>query len=147
MGAERLAVPSGARPPTAPLGLASARGFTLIELLAVIAIVGVLATLICLLVRRVEERNRCSRARAQIEQMQNAIQDYRAQQGTFPQSLAERDFTNRLPRGFDFDASGVPVDPWKQLYVYSTTNELYALSSAGPDGLQSNDDDIVAGRF
>jgi len=145
MGAERLAVPSGARPPTAPLGLASARGFTLIELLAVIAIVGVLVTLICLLVRRVEERNRCSRARAQIEQMQNAIQDYRAQQGAFPAALA--DIAGRLPRGFDFATNGVPVDPWRQAYNYSTTDERYELSSAGPDETSGTDDDIAAGRF
>jgi type II secretion system protein G len=123
----------------------SRSGFTLIELIAVAAIVGVLVTLIGILVQRVGERNRCSLARAQIEQIQDALQDHRVRQGELPATLVE--VAARLPRGFAFATNGLPVDPWSQPYAYSLNGERFDLRSIGPDAATDTADDIVAGRY
>lgn len=62
------------------------RGFTLIELLIVIAIIGVLATLLMVNFVGVRQRARDAQRKSDIRQIQSALELYRADQGVYPVS-------------------------------------------------------------
>lgn len=59
-------------------------GFTLIELLIVIAIIGILATLLMSNFIGVRQRARDGKRKSDISQMQAALEQYRADHGTYP---------------------------------------------------------------
>lgn len=58
-------------------------GFTLIELLIVIAIVGILSTLVIVNLINVRERARDAQRKSDLRQMQSALELYRADQGSY----------------------------------------------------------------
>ena len=66
------------------LNLKSSFGFTLIELLIVIAIIGVLATILLANFIGVRQRSRDAQRKADLRQIQSAIELYKADQGTYP---------------------------------------------------------------
>lgn len=59
-------------------------GFTIIELLIVIAIIGVLATMVIFSVRAAEERGRDAKRQADMAQLQKALAYYHAETGAYP---------------------------------------------------------------
>ncbi len=59
-------------------------GFTLIELLIVIAIIGVLATILLANFIGVRQRSRDAQRKADLRQIQGAIELYKADQGVYP---------------------------------------------------------------
>ena len=63
---------------------ASRRGFTLIELLAVMAIILLLAGLILNIAGNAQYKAAMSRANAEIKQMENAMESYKVDNGTYP---------------------------------------------------------------
>lgn len=65
----------------------SDKGFTLIELLVVIAIIGVLSTFLMTNYVGVRERGRDTQRKADLRQIQSALELYRSDQGTYPASL------------------------------------------------------------
>lgn len=65
----------------------TSRGFTLIELLVVIAILGILAGLIMTNFVGVRQRGRDAQRKANIRQIQAALELYRADQGIYPATL------------------------------------------------------------
>ncbi|TVR49891.1 MAG: prepilin-type N-terminal cleavage/methylation domain-containing protein [Puniceicoccaceae bacterium] len=73
-------------------------GFTLIELLAVIAIIGILAGITFGLVSYVAERNRGSRATAELAALATALEAYRAQFGDYPYSNTSHTGTDQIVR-------------------------------------------------
>lgn len=44
------------------------------------------------------------------------------------------------------DFSGVPTDPWGNLYYLQSSRRNFTVGSAGPDGVQGNEDDIRVTR-
>ncbi len=68
------------------LNLKSSFGFTLIELLIVIAIIGVLATILLVNFMGVRQRTRDAQRKADLRQIQSAIELYKADQSTYPAS-------------------------------------------------------------
>ena len=62
------------------------KGFTLIELLIVIAIVGVLATLLMVNFVGVRQRARDAQRKSDLRQMQSALEIYRADNSSYPAS-------------------------------------------------------------
>jgi general secretion pathway protein G len=60
------------------------KGFTLIELLIVIAIIGVLATLLMVNFVGVRQRARDAQRKSDLRQIQSALELYRADQGVYP---------------------------------------------------------------
>lgn len=44
------------------------------------------------------------------------------------------------------DYSGLPEDPWDNIYYLSEGRRDYTVGSMGPDGLQGTDDDIAVTR-
>lgn len=119
----------------------------MIELLVVVIIAFLLLALFGVLWRNLDERNRKSRAQAQLAYLQNALQDYRNEIGAYPPTLDL--ITNRLPRTFTtFSTNGAPLDPWDVAYSYVTNDLTYTLYSCGPDTNETTAaDNIYPGRF
>jgi len=130
-------------------------GFTLIELLTVIMIISVLAGLLIGVVRYARFAAKRAHARAEIEELHKAIQNFQLSQGYYPTDL----FTirTRLQQGFltngaSSAASFEVLDPWQNPYRYNvlsqTAVELY---STGPElgnwpGSPFTEDDIHSGK-
>lgn len=60
------------------------RGFTLVELLIVIAIIGILTTLLTANFVGVRQRARDAQRKSDLRQLQSALELYRSDQGTYP---------------------------------------------------------------
>jgi len=107
------------------------KGFTLIELLIVIAIIGVLATLLMVNFVGVRQRARDAQRKADLRQIQSALELYRADQGVYPVSgVGNGNFPSTCGNKF-VSADGaitymtkVPCDPFGTDY-YNTGNYLY----------------------
>lgn len=123
-----------------------ARGFTLIELMVVLVILGVLAGLIVPRIMGRPEEARRMKAKIQIQSIETALQLYKLDNGSYPtteqglQALVEAPPAGELARawrdGGYLEKGRVPLDPWKNEYVYLSpgTNGEYDLVSFGADG-------------
>jgi general secretion pathway protein G len=80
------------------------KGFTLIELLVVIAIIGILSTLLMSNFIGVRQRARDGRRKADISQIQAALEQYRSDQGSYPP-------TNAFPQTCQTTGNGSLQDP------------------------------------
>ena len=122
------------------------RGFTLIELMVVIAILGILATIVVpRMVGRVDKANQ-SKAMTEIKGFQTALEAFRLDIGRYPSSSEGLTALIRAPGGVDQDkyqkggylqAPEIPKDPWGHDYVYVSPglhNEDYDIESYGKDG-------------
>lgn len=65
------------------------RGFTLVELLIVVAIIGILATILMTNFVGVRQRARDAQRKADLRQMQAALELYRADTGGYPQDTTD----------------------------------------------------------
>lgn len=107
------------------------RGFTLIELLIVIAIVGVLATLVMANFLSVRSRARDVQRKADLRQLQSAIEFYRSDRGTYPTSPLPA-CGSALSFGGTTYMQKIPCDPMntgQYTYRYTTTGTTYNLIS------------------
>jgi type II secretion system protein G len=99
------------------------RGFTLIELLIVISLIGVLSSVLIVLINPVTQfkRARDAQRKADIRQIQSALEMYRSDVGNYP-------VTGSLPFGAVWTFNGVtymskvPSDPKNGWTVYSYTS-------------------------
>lgn len=106
-----------------------AKGFTLIELLIVIAIIGVLSSLLMANFIGIRQRARDAQRKADLRQVQSALELYRSDQASYPTTA------NFPACGAALTASGstymqkVPCDPlggtW--VYTYSSSGTTYTL--------------------
>ena len=88
--------PSGLRPPLSALR-SPLCGFTLIELLTVIAVMGILAGFTLVVVSGIEKTKYRSIATAEMSQIENALEDYKAKYGAYPPGNATPAGTYALP--------------------------------------------------
>lgn len=120
-------------------------GFSLVELMVVVFIMGLLATLIIVNVAPVGDRSRITKARADIANLENALEQYSLDLYTYPtqqQGLAALsspppgvDMTLYRPGGY---IRRVQNDPWGNPYQYAIpgtrSGGRYDLFSFGADG-------------
>ncbi|MBI3791857.1 MAG: type II secretion system major pseudopilin GspG [Gemmatimonadetes bacterium] len=134
-------------------------GFTLIELLVVVSILAVLATLVAPMVFRNVGDARSVSARAQVEMLALALQQYRLDNGEYPSSTQGLDALRTLPvsgsvprnwRG-PYLSRMVPPDPWGRAYVYVSPGvvnpgsfDLYTLGKDGKEGGTEEDADVTS---
>src|SRR4030095_4135891 len=117
------------------------RGFTLIELLVVIIVLGLWVGLVGpRLFGRVGQSKQAA-ARAQIELLGAALDQYRLDIGSYPNAGQGLDALNRNPNVNNWNGpylkKAVPKDPWGNQYKYRCCpgqNGEYDLWSEGADG-------------
>jgi general secretion pathway protein G len=124
--------------------LLSRDGFSLIEVMIVVVILAILATLLAPHVMgRTDDAKRAA-AKAQIKNIENALQLYKLDNGAYPsneqglKALVEKPSSE--PRPANWKAGGylakLPSDPWGRVYAYSTPGKQgeFEIVSLGADG-------------
>jgi general secretion pathway protein G len=118
------------------------RGFTLIELLVVMVIVGLLASFVAPRYFAQVGKSQVKVARAQIEELDKALDQFRLDVGHYPTS--EQGLASLVVQpsgeanwGGPYLKKVVPADPWGRAYVYlqpGTHGGDFDLFSYGRDG-------------
>ncbi len=117
-------------------------GFTLVELLLVIAILGVLGTVVVMNTSGIGEKGAKTATMTSISTIKQAIETYKIStlRSTPPKSLDD------LCNGINddeplLDASSLR-DAWGNEFDYKVEGKKYRIISAGPDGAFGTEDDL-----
>lgn len=118
------------------------RGFTLLELLVVMVIIGLLAGFVAPRYFAQVGKSRIKAARAQIDALDKALEQYRLDVGRLPTTEEGLSALNAAPQGVTnwegpYLKKDVPLDPWGHQYVYGqpgTHGNDFDLLSYGRDG-------------
>jgi general secretion pathway protein G len=138
------------------VSVSARRAFTLLEILVVLAILGLLATLLITNVGNIFGESRVKIAQIWVTQtLKTPLNAYRFALGDFPSSADGLQALLTAPeskadrwRGPYLDVPGnkLPLDPWGEAYQYrypGTKNKGgYDLWSKGPDKTDGTEDDI-----
>jgi len=125
------------------------KGFTLIELLIVIAIIGVLATLLMVNFIGVRQRARDAQRKSDVRQIQAALEIYRSDNQTYPPLAGNGSFSTnnscgqslKDPTGASTYMTKIPCDPTSGSYTYSlTASGGYTLVACLENGSDSQKD-------
>jgi general secretion pathway protein G len=119
------------------------RGFTLVEMIVVIAIIGVLATLVVVRYSGHTDHAKMSAAKSQLAQLEGAVISFQAHVGRLPRSLVE---LVERPAGVAAWQEGgylkgktVPKDPWGSEYEYRMSGRRFEIISLGADGKEGGE--------
>ncbi len=134
---------AGTPPPHPP---AAPRGFTLLELLVVMVIIGLLAGYVGPRLFAQIGKSEVKIARAQIDALQKALDQYRIDTGRYPGTaqgllaLVQRPADEPRWAG-PYLARAVPPDPWGRPYQYTAPGRTtdYELLTLGQDGQPGGD--------
>lgn len=110
------------------------RGFTLIEILIVVAIIGLIASLVAPNILGRFESSKDGIAKAQIEMLSSGIQAYIVDVGKCPGALTDLvSSSDPKWRGPYLSKKDVPRDPWDREYQYKCPGEhgIFDLYSLG----------------
>jgi len=125
-------------------------GFTLLEMVIVMGIIAVLAGGVIGLMGNFGEGAKIQRAETDMRTLKNALIQYDTLGGTFPsteqglEALMKKPTTAPIPKKWlDLKWKKLPVDPWKQPYVYERKGTEITLRSIGKDGVDGTDDDVI----
>ena len=121
-------------------------GFTLIEIMVVVAILGLLVTIVGVnLIGNVDEARK-TKAMAQIKNFEAGLDLFNLDNGTYPSTEQGLKSLIEQPSGGDIccwreggylkNVSRIPLDPWKHEYVYISPGSQgpFDIISYGADG-------------
>ena len=119
------------------------RGFTLIEILVVMAILGMLAVMVAPNLFRQQASAERDFARSEISQLESLVMTYRADMGSFPDSLEDlvQNPSGSARWNGPYVRRGVPKDPWDNDYVYEADGGDFSIVSYGADGQRGGEGD------
>lgn len=103
------------------------KGFTLIELLIVVAVIGILASVVLVGLGPIQKQGRDARRISDLRQIQNGLELYYNKVGSYPQNL-----NNLLISGGGV-VPNLPKDPTGVDYSYYTNGSSYCLGAALED--------------
>ncbi len=129
------------------------RGFTLIEIMAVVLIMGLLAGIVGYNIIGSMDRGRVTSTRVQISALEQALQQYYADNGRFPTTEQGLDALVQAPsiapEPRHYQAGGylgrkvVPVDSWGNAFQYEAPGQMnpeaFDVWSLGADGEPGGD--------
>lgn len=123
------------------------KGFTLIELLTVVAIIGILASIVLVGLGGFRARGRDSRRIADLRQIQNALELYYLKNGSYPMPAGFANMSAELTSaGIGVDR--IPNDPSTgKSYGYASNGQTYMLQTqleGDNNALNDDYDDIPA---
>lgn len=132
---------------------ASNHGFTLIEIMVVVVILGVLSALIVPNVISRPDEARAAAAKLGVQQIGNALEYYRLDNGFYPSSDQGLEALVNQPSGFpepkNWNEEGylgnMPEDPWGEPYLYFSedrTVDVYTFGADRQEGGEGVDADI-----
>lgn len=111
-------------------------GFTLVELLVVLAIIGLLTTVVVLNVMPMQGRAQVQKAKADIAIIEQGLEFWKLDMGRYP-TAEEGLAVLTLPAGTGPKLRKLPADPWGRAYsleVPGRNGAAYAVVSLGADG-------------
>ncbi len=118
-------------------------GFTLVELLVVLAIIGLLTTVVVINVLPMQGRAQVQKAKADIALIEQGLEFWRIDSGRYPtQEEGLAVLTQPGPLGAKLKK--LPQDPWGHPYRYVVPGDNgapYAIVSTGADGETGGDGD------
>jgi general secretion pathway protein G len=130
-------------------------GFTLIEIMVVIAIIGILATLIVPKIMGRPDEARATAAKHDVGTLVQAFKLYRLDIGRYPtteqgvRALVEKPTSEPVPQNWKVGGylDSVPKDPWGNPYQYANPGtrgeiDVYSFGADGKAGGTGNDADI-----
>lgn len=128
-------------------------GFTLIELLLVLVILAVLGSVVIPKFTKRSQQAKETAAKTDIANLEVALDSFEIDTGRYPSNIEGIRALVEEPTNTEEDwkgpylKRGVPVDPWGSEYNYKQPGQYneygYDLYSAGPDGINGNEDDIT----
>lgn len=133
------------------------RGITLIEVLVVLAIIGLVATIVAVNVLPERDRAAVRKARIDIGVIESALDSYRLDMLTYPTTEQGLDALVAAPSGLPnadqyrpggYVKKGAAVDPWGRPYLYRLPGErggaydLYSLGADGAEGGEGQNADV-----
>ena len=134
------------------------RGFTLLEILIVIAILGILASLIAVRVMDRPGEARILKAQLDIQTLENALKLFKLDNAFYPsteqglRALIEEPTIGRIPKkwreGGYVEKGVVPKDPWENDYLYLSPGihnrdfDIWSYGADGEEGGEGEDSDI-----
>ncbi|WP_149497498.1 type II secretion system major pseudopilin GspG [Roseiconus lacunae] len=111
------------------------RAFSLVELIVVMVILGMLAGLVAIRTRGYLVNSRQNAVKAEIATIVKALDTFRLDQGRFPTDDEGLEvLTEPTPTWEEGFLSKLPVDPWKNPYLYFVTDDGFEVLSLGADG-------------
>lgn len=127
-------------------------GFTLMELLVVLAILGLLMSLVGPQVLNQLGGAKTKTTGIQIKDLEQALEMYKLDVGRYPSSEQGLESLVNKPAGLagwngPYLKSDVPVDPWKREYHYKYPGEhaeidIYSYGQDGSPGGEGEDSDV-----
>jgi len=125
----------------------SNHGFTLIEIMVVVVILGVLSALIVPNVISRPDEARAAAAKLGVQQIGNALEYYRLDNGFYPSSDQGLEALVTQPSGFpepkkwneEGYLSNVPEDPWGEPYLYFNEGRSVDVYTFGADRQEGGD--------
>ncbi len=131
----------------------SRAGFTLLELLVVLVIIGLLAAYVGPKYFQQIGKSETKVAKAQLDSLQKALDQYRIDTGHFPNSQQGLTALNTAPSGEPqwqgpYLSKQVPKDPWGRDYLYRSPGEhgeydLWTFGKDGREGGTGDDQDVT----
>jgi len=130
-------------------------GFTLIELLLVVVIIGILAAIVVPKLTGRAEDARIGATQATMTNIRTALSLYEVDNGKYPtqeqtlMALIEKPTAPPEPKKWKkyLETTAVPKDDWgneiKYIIPGQKNTDGYDLRSAGPDGQEETEDDII----
>ena len=115
-------------------------GFSLVELIVVMVILGMLAGLVAVKTRGYLINSRKNAVKSEVATIMRALETFRIDQSRFPSEAEGLEIlvigTENFSEGF---INKVPVDPWKNPYLYFVNEDGVEVVSLGADGREGGE--------